>query len=1690
MTLLRYVPDDAFIARFENATPSSVRALEFVRYAGEFRSEHKIESRLKDFAPSPGQAMEVAVLLAPDLSENERLQARSRFAAVSRETVMGPSRVLRGSVSPEQLNSLAESGAVLWIEPAPQMRLYDEVSSRIVAGDGPGNQTRMQSLGYNGAGVTVAVADSGLDSGDTNFMHPDIQGRVKALFYYGNPGQLEDAADEHSHGTHCAGIIAGNGAIGETDELGFLYGLGVAPGASLIGQRLFDAAGGYAPPPSFETVTRDAKRAGADIGSNSWGDDTQGHYDISAMEFDALVRDADLLAFGDQPYILEFSAGNAGPGYQTIGSPAVGKNVIATGASQNDRFNLPIEEFAIYADGSDAMADFSSRGPCADGRIKPDLVAPGSWIASLRSVFANDGFAWWPISESYLYQGGTSQAGPQVAGAAAVFVQYWRATQGGVTPSPALVKAALINSASDMDDGITTAAVPNNDEGWGRVNLPGLIGSTRNYQFTDQTSLLTNGAVFETRVLVGASDEPLKVTLAYTDVPGLPAAAVALVNDLDLEVVSPTGEIYRGNRFNDGESLPDTLPADSINNVEAVHLSEPVAGEYLVRVRGTRVVEDARIDSPGLDQDFALVTSGGFAPAGTGIITADRESYRAPDQMRLTLVDYDLAGQASAAVLVRSTSEPAGKSVPLFPSQNHGVFTGFVATVTGAPNGNSQVQVANGDEIEVAYTDASPPASRTFTATIDLNSPVIQNLGVSQIFGEVSVSWETDEPARGEIYFGEGSPASGLSNRVFATETEFSLANLPPNTAIRYFVVAIDEAGNRATNDNSGAFFTVTNIQSSAVLLLDSYTDYGGLIAAPPLSGYTEALDRLGTPYEVFDARDTDPPTLLQLQSYRCVIWRMDELLAPDVALVQRLASYVTNGGSLFVASMEAVTRLGEAGAADFARDILQVQANVEDMPVNHVIGFGGDPVGAGIDVALDYSPYAELLALLEFGGVTDPSDWISPTTNGAPVALADDQIVGVRSPRTGLDLAGKVVYLSFPLDAIPLGIGVGNNRAGLLRNILAFLTPEPNTSIVTLDSDVYSLPGRALVEVEDADRRGAGTIEIAVRDSNGTNELHLILAETTRAGLFRGDIIFSPTNSGAPGIFTATPTGMVSVDYFDASASRTNSVTATFDTNAPVIADVLIEPGYLEALVFWNTSKAADSLVQYGESPDQLPINFTAYDALPTTEHELFLTGLKPNTTYYFRVTSRDRAGNATTDDNNGQLYSFTTLDPQVPPWNDNLEVSSLDWSVISADESESQWERGTPGGGLVPSSGTNAWGSNLGGGPLGHMESYLISPGILLTGGNQATLRFSHQYDFTPKGEVDFQLAAIQIITNISTPPILLHQFAEDFSLEWEEFQFDLTPYVGQVVYIVWYHFVFSIDGPPRLGWLIDDVSIEMNTIVPGRIEVTNNLWQSVFALSGPSGRTGSGRSTVITNAAPGQYVIQFGDAPYHVTPAPQTNALAAGGTITFAGNYTFLDANTNQIPDGYEMETFGVADPERTMSTDSDGDGASDWAEFVAGTDPNNAVPHLRLDVEKLQGNGIRMTWNSIPGNQYRVWGSSNLVAWVPLNSWTLADTTRAAFTNTMNSRSAQYLRVEVGAGTSARAPIFKVTTSISAQRDVRLNWPAAPGHGYRVWSSTNLTEWIALSDWIRASAHSVIWTPPPQPNPVFFRIQAEP
>ncbi|HMJ88297.1 MAG TPA: S8 family serine peptidase, partial [Candidatus Acidoferrum sp.] len=967
VSMVQYVPDNAFVARASGVRVKDLQQLQFVRWTGPFKPEHKLHGKVASQKQGLGE-VEVSILLAQDSTAQQLGAARGLLKRIGSQSSMRFGHVWRGALNATLIAKLAESDAVLWVEAAPKMKLVDETASKIVGGDSGGHATWTQALGYDGSGVAISVADSGLHMGDIASMHPDLFGRVDALFFY---GELEDASDEHGHGTHCAGIVAGNGATGELDDYGALWGLGVAPGAHIIAQRMFDAEGGYQAPPSFQALTTDAMGAGAEIGSNSWGDDTQGRYDISAAEFDALVRDGNAAVIGDQGYILEFSAGNAGPGQQTIGSPAVAKNVIATGASQNDRF-----DYFLYEEGREAMADFSSRGPAEDGRIKPDLVAPGTWISSLRSAFANDEYAWGDISQNYMFQGGTSQAGPHAAGAAAVFVQYFRETHTNATPSPALVKAALINSAWDMDDSVEAGPTPNMDEGWGRIDLQTLLDPARSYDYVDQSVKLATSQTFERRVVVMDVNQPLVITLAYTDVPGFPGALVALVNDLDLEVVAPDGQIFHGNQFDEGESIAGAPAYDNLNNVEGIYISYPQLGEYTVRVVARNVVQDARSDSAEIDQDFALVVSALMPAPGEGVVLFDRTAYTVPSRMNLKVIDVDLGAQQTVNITLKSATEPDGFAVTLKVSQFPGTFTGSVATATGTAVNDGVLQFAHGDFIRAEYFDTSAGILRTANALGDLQPPVISGVTTENQFGQALVVWQTDEPATSLVRFNTNSTLNrSATNTALVLDHALELTNLVIGATYQFAVISTDAAGNTATNNSGGTNFVFVAPTAATVLLVNAFTEpdpeTGGDDPPLPITTYTDALQAAGVSFDVLHVTNSSStPTFLRLLPYKVVIWRINDSfnVQGDTLSAQQqgvITQYLNAGGSFFMASMEILSRLG---ASSFTTNVFRVARFTpnteifepcadcdEDHTVQEIEGEFGDQIGHGVQVALDY---------------------------------------------------------------------------------------------------------------------------------------------------------------------------------------------------------------------------------------------------------------------------------------------------------------------------------------------------------------------------------------------------------------------------------------------------------------------------------------------------------------------------------------------------------------------------------------------------------------------------------------------------------------------------------------------------------------------------------------------------------------
>lgn len=200
-----------------------------------------------------------------------------------------------------------------------------------------------------------------------------------------------------------------------------------------------------------------------------------------------------------------------------------------------------------------------------------------------------------------------------------------------------------------------------------------------------------------------------------------------------------------------------------------------------------------------------------------------------------------------------------------------------------------------------------------------------------------------------------------------------------------------------------------------------------------------------------------------------------------------------------------------------------------------------------------------------------------------------------------------------------------------------------------------------------------------------------------------------------------------------------------------------------------------------------------------------------------------------------------------------------------------------------------------------------------------------------------------------------------------------------------------------------MVDDVSIDVSTVVAGTLRVTNNLSQASFSIAGPLNITGQGNSFVTTNAPPGNYTVSWGTVADWNTPAPQANSVIALGTTTFTGNYTITDTNNNGMADSWERTYFGSASATHTALIDTDHDGMTDYAEFLAGTNPTNALSVLRFLTPAVQNTGVvRFDWPAIPGRSYRLTSSdSSLTNWLPAADWVRANGNILSFTTNVTS-----------------------------------------------------------------------------------------
>ena len=659
-------------------------------------------------------------------------------------------------------DALAADPAVVSISPYSNPEPLDERSAQIVAGNlaggvpsGPGYLAWLGSEGFGSGtlGFSIDVSDTGLDTGSTSPGHPDFRvdgqsGGASRVAYAREYSQDTSANDCSGHGTNVASIAGGFGAgTGGTreDGEGYQYGMGVAPRVTVGGSKIFSCGGvllgGGA---TLTNVFSDAYGSGARISNHSWGYGDLGRYSADSREFDFLARDAQPGVAGNQPMVEVVAAGNSGDdvggggneGWGSVASPGTAKNAITVGASESRR---PLGGIFCglddgSADNAGHIADFSSRGPTNDGRMKPDLVAPGTRVVGaapqtggLYSGGPCPQAKTFPAGNTlYSLWSGSSQAAPAVSGAAALI----RAWYPGGAPSPALTKAILVNTATDLaggDDGRGQAIgpAPNADQGWGRAHLGAVLDGTQR-SYVDQTTTLSgSGARFARTYGVTDAGRPLKVTLAWTDAPGMVDTA-AYVNDLDL-VVRQGGRTYRGNAMAGGRSIAGG-EADRRNNIESVVLPG-ATGRFSVEVIGMNVAGDGVPGSGDTtDQDFALVVSNAQQQAAAPVLAAASATVGGGD------------GDGSL-----ESSEPFSLSVGLV-NGGDGAASGVSGSLSGPGLTFSQSSSSWGSIAAGATAAPAAPMVGTLAPGSACGVDIPATLSVNTGQGPVALSIPTGEP--------------------------------------------------------------------------------------------------------------------------------------------------------------------------------------------------------------------------------------------------------------------------------------------------------------------------------------------------------------------------------------------------------------------------------------------------------------------------------------------------------------------------------------------------------------------------------------------------------------------------------------------------------------------------------------------------------------------------------------------------------------------------------------------------------------------------------------------------------------------------------------------------------------------------------------------------------------------------------
>ncbi|MFZ1401186.1 MAG: S8 family serine peptidase [Candidatus Promineifilaceae bacterium] len=875
------------------------------------------------------------------------------------------------------LLQIAQLPDVVAIGEAIEIELLDEVQGQILAGNVDGSQTGPSGPGYlawlNSYGFSnnpadypiIDITDGGVGNGTLNSGDPTLHqlGNVanpSRLAYIENCTSAATGGDVGGHGHINASIAAGydqRGGFPFEDGDGYQYGLGVNPYGRLASTRMFITGGDLSNCfNDFGYLVWQSYQNGARISSNSWGcsaeaDSCLSTYTATTQLYDAATRDADSALPGNQELIFIFGAGNNSSA-ASINTPANGKNVITVGASENDRpSDIDGCGYSVTAANNLMdMATFSSRGPAPGGRIKPEIVAPGTHVAGTTAVnfdgtgvcggpgnhglFGSGLNPYYPAGQTFFsWSSGTSHATPAISGVASLYY-YWLENEYALAqPSPAMIKAYLMAHTRYLTGLSANDTLPSNAQGYGMPDMSVAFDETAR-RLVDQSVLFDgSGETWTLNTAVADPTKPVRIVLAYTDQPGLIGTSPQ-VNDLNLQV-SHNSNSYRGNRFS-GQWSTTGGPFDAANNYESIFLPPGTTGNLTVTVTAFNIAGDGVPNhGDGTDQDFAFVCYNCAESSDFALQAAPADVAACTTNSAVFTVQLEAFGGFNQSVNLSVSGQPAGTTAVFSPN-------------TLAPNGSSTLTINNTGaaapgSYKLTITGSGSVGSRTTTAWLHLGSsgPSAINLlspanqATEVLPGSPTFTWQAAPAASSyafqlatDVNFTDVVYQTAVSGSSFTVDGRLSL-----NTTYYWRVLAANACGQVQSPTRS--FSTAGTLP----LLLVDDDNSDGFLFGDVRPAFTAALNSLNIPYDVWQVETGSEPTANDLSLYDAVIWFSGDTPAgPSAAGEVALSGFLDGGGCLLISS-EGYHKTW--GLTSFMGNYLGVTAVTNDVNYNNVTGAG-----------------------------------------------------------------------------------------------------------------------------------------------------------------------------------------------------------------------------------------------------------------------------------------------------------------------------------------------------------------------------------------------------------------------------------------------------------------------------------------------------------------------------------------------------------------------------------------------------------------------------------------------------------------------------------------------------------------------------------------------------------------------------